>query len=55
MYSKYSQKGNKNKTTVKDGNFLSYVERAMNIFTKKDNRSIACVKNRHYKKIKNKL
>lgn len=55
LYSKYSQKGNKNKTTVKDGNFLSYVERAMNIFTKKDNRSIACVKNRHYKKIKNKL
>lgn len=55
LYSKYSAKGNKNKKNVKEGNFIGYVERAMKIFTKKDNKNIACVKNRNYKKIKDRL
>lgn len=55
LYDKYSQKGNKAKSNVEEGNFLSYIERAMKIFTKKDNKNIAHIQHIHFKKIKNRL
>lgn len=55
LYSKYSQKGNKNSSVVTKQNFIGYVGRAMKIFTKLDNKNIAHVKKIHYKKIKDRL
>lgn len=55
LYSKYSQKGNKNSFDITEQNFMGYISRAMKIFTKADNKNIANVKKTHYKKIRDRL